>query len=215
MSITRTLGIAAALLALCAAGCNIVGPAYYFIHGPEKTKKLYALDQETTGVVFVDDRQNIVPRRILRTTMAEEAEKTLLKNRVLKDMVSAASALSAAGNDRHGRPIPVTEIGRAVRASTIVYATVDGFTLTPDGTTFAPEASVRVKVLSVEGDQRLWPEDPEGHPIRVRMQVKAKDLPRSVSARYQAEDELARRVGLEIAWLFFNHDRATGPRIPD
>jgi hypothetical protein len=47
------------------------------------------------------------------------------------------------------------------------------------------------------------------------MQVKAKDLPRSVSARYQAEDELARRVGLEIAWLFFNHDRATGPRIPD
>ena len=210
--------IPAALLAcltLLPAGCNIVGPAFYFIHGPEKTKKVFTLDPEKTAVVFIDDRGNKVPRRALRAAMAEQAEKTLLAKKVVKDMISANSALIAAGNDKHGKPVPVSEIGRAVQAQVVIYATVDAFTMTQDGNTFAPEALLRVKVVSAEDDTRLWPPMPEGYPLRVRPRPEAKDLPSSVSARYQAEDELARMAGMEIAWLFFDHDKATGPRIPD
>jgi hypothetical protein len=209
--------IAAALgaLTIIPAGCNIVGPAFFFIHGPEKAKKLHGLDAEKTTVVFVDDRQSRVPRRVLRVTMAEEAEKTLLQKRVVKDMISAQSALQAAGSDKHGKPIPISEIGRAVQAEVVIYATVDRFTLSSDGQTFAPEAEVRVKVMSVHDEKRLWPEDPAGHALLVRAIPQARDMPANVSARYQAEDELARRVGLEIAWLFFDHDKPTGPRVPN
>ena len=205
------------VVTLLPAGCNIVGPAYYFIHGPEKTKKVYTLDEEKTAVVFVDDRQNKVPRRALRAAMAEEAEKTLLQKRVVKDMVSANSALVAAGNDKHGKPLPVTEIGKAVQAETVIFATIDKFSLTPDGSTYQPEVLMRVKVVSVAEDKRLWPDGgfPEGYPLRVRLRAEAKEVPTSVSGRYGAEDALARQAGLEIAWLFFDHDRATGPRVPD
>jgi hypothetical protein len=207
--------ITLATLTLLLTGCNIVGPAYYFIHGPEKTKKLYALDKEKSTVVFIDDRENRVPRRTLRLSMAQQTENTLLKQKVLKDMVSANSALTAAGGDRHAKPIPVAEIGKAVQADIVIFAAVDLFTLTPDGNTYAPEARLRVKVISAADDKRLWPDDPAGYPLRVRLRPEAKDLPTSVSARYAAEDELAKRAGLELAWLFFNHEKATGPRMPD
>ena len=201
-------------LALLPAGCNIAGPAFYFIHGPEKVKKLHELDKEKTTVVFIDDRQSRIPRRVLRATMAEEAEKTLLRERVVKDMISAHSALQAAGSDKHGKPIPIAEIGRAVRADVIIYATVDGFTLSPDGQTFAPAAELRVKVVGVHDEKRLWPEDPAGHPLRVMAAPQTREMPANVSARYQAEDELARQIGVEIARLFFDHEKPTGPRVP-
>jgi hypothetical protein len=76
---------------------------------------------------------------------------------------------------------------------------------------------MRVKVVSVEDDKRLWPgsDFPEGFPMRVRLRAEAKEVPTSVSARYAAEDVLARRAGMELAWLFFDHDKPTGPRVPD
>jgi hypothetical protein len=207
--------ISIAALSLLPAGCNIVAPAYYLIHGPERDKKLFKLDEAQTTVVFIDDRQNQIPRRALRAGIAEETERILLKQKVVKDMISANSALTAAGSDRHGKPIPVAEIGKAVDAKVIIYATVDSFSLTPDGSTFAPTTILRVKVFSVADEKRLWPADAAGYPVRVRLSPQAKDIPTTVSGRYAAEDELAKRAGLEIAWLFFDHERPKGPRMPD
>lgn len=205
-----SLGSAAIL-----GGCNIVGPALYFAHGPEKTRKLHTLDADKPTVVFIDDRQNRVPRRILRISMAEEAEQTLMSTKAVRDMISGQSALTAAGNDRSGRPLPIADIGRAVDAKIVIYATVDDFTLTPDGQTFAPTARVRVKVIDIEDESRSWPEDPAGQPIFIRAQVTSRDLPASVAARYRAEEELARLTGLHIARLFHDHEKPRGAKVPD
>jgi hypothetical protein len=197
------------------AGCNIVGPAYYLIHGPEKTKKLFALDEKKTTVIFIDDRQNRVPRRALRLTMGQEAEKTLLKQKVVKDMVSAESALLAAGTEHRGQPVPISEVGAAVKADIVIYATVDSFGLSPDGESFAPAARLRVKVIDAPSDTRLWPENESGYPLVVKPVLTAKEVPTSLSARYKAEDELAQLTGVELAQLFYNHEALRGPRSPD
>jgi hypothetical protein len=209
-----TLAGTVAILAIVSvlSGCNIVGPAYYFIHGPEKVKKAYALDKEKPTTIFIDDRANHVPRRVLRLTIAQEAEKALLKKKVVKDMIAAESTMVAAGHDRYEKPIPIADIGRAVKADVLIYATVDAFTLTQDGQTYDPVARVRVKVLDARNDARLWPDDSRGQLLTVRVRPKTSPVPSSAAGRYEAEDELAKQVGLEIAWLFFDHEAEHGPK---
>jgi hypothetical protein len=194
-------------------GCNIVAPAYYLVHGPEKIKKEYALDKTKPTVIFIDDRANRVPRRALRLMIAQEAEKTLLKEKVVTDMISAESAMLAAGHDRYEQPIPISEIGRSVKADQMIYATVDGFTLTPDGQTYGPAATLRVKVIDTTKDSRLWPlDESRGYPLTVHVPSKTAPMPTSAAARYQAEDELAKQTGQELAWLFYDHEAEHGPK---
>jgi hypothetical protein len=203
------------LAALAAGGCNIVGPVAYFIHGPAKSKKLYELDSKKPTVIFIDDRQNRIPRRALRLAIAEQAQDILLEKKVLEDMISANSALLAAAGDKHTAPQPISEIGRAIEADIVIFATVDSFTLSPNGQVYAPQAQLRIKVISVADDTRLWPEDPMGHPIRVQARAEAKEHPSSVAARHKAEDDLARQIGIALAQLFYDHETPRGIRTPD
>jgi hypothetical protein len=200
---------------LLLSGCNVVGPAALLVHGPEKTKKVHTLDAEKVTVIFIDDRENKVPRRAMRIAMMQEAESQLLAKKVVKDMVAGQSALVAAGNDRSGRPVPIGEIGRAVEAQTVIYATIDEFTLLPDGQTYAPTVRMRVKVVDVATDTRVWPVDPAGHSVFVRPKLTSRDAPTSIAGRYEAEEELAKLAGVYLANLFHDHERPRGAKIPD
>jgi hypothetical protein len=97
----------------------------------------------------------------------------------------------------------------------VIYATVDQFALSGDGQSFSPTATLRIKVIDVASDKRLWPEEPRGHPVIVRLEAKQGTPPTSTSARYKAEDELARQTGLQIARLFFNHEKPKTITTPD
>jgi hypothetical protein len=207
------LSLVAAMITL--QGCNIVAPVYYLVHGPEKIKKVHALDKNKSTVIFIDDRSNHVPRRSLRIMIGEEAEKTLLKQRTVKDMISTQSAMAAAGTDRFGKPLSNTEIGEAVKAQILIYATIDSFGLSTDGTTLAPIVDMRVRVIDVAADQRVWPDDAAGYRLIARLPASTKSMPTSTSARYQVEDELARYAGMELAQLFYNHEANKGVKVPD
>lgn len=217
MTFPRTLALSALLVSigLLFGGCNIVGPAWYMIRGPEKTKKVHTLDKNRTTVVVIDDRGNHVPRRALRVLMGDVAERTLLKQKVVKDMVSSQSALAAAASDRSGKPLSVAEIGEAVRSEVVVYATVDSFSISPDGTTLSPTVVMRVRVVDVAKDERMWPEDPAGHRHITRMAARVQTMPTSTTARYQLEDDLAKRAGLELAQLFFDHIPNAATLVPE
>jgi hypothetical protein len=218
--LTRTtrrviLASALALTCLIVPGCNIVGPIVYLVRGPDKIKKVHALDKTKSTVIFIDDRSNNVPRRSLRIMVGEEAEKTLLKQGTVKDMISTQSAMAAAGTDRFGKPLSNTEIGEAVNAQVLIYATVDSFTLSPDGATLAPSSEMRVRVIDVAADARLWPDDATGYRMFTRLPASAKSMPTSTSARYQVEEDLARLAGLELAQLFYNHEANKGLKVPE
>jgi hypothetical protein len=195
---------------LTLTACNIVGPAFYLVHGPEKIKRLYALDPKRPTVIFVDDRLNRIPRRASRVSMGEQAEHALMTMRHPVDMISSQSALQAAGADRGGKPVPITDVGAAVNAEVVIYAMVDEFALSRDGQTFSPGATMRVKVIEVATGKRLWPEERAGHPVVVRLSPKQGTQPDSTAARFAAEDELARQCGQELAWLFYDHEAPTG-----
>jgi hypothetical protein len=192
------------------AGCNIVAPAYWLVHGGEKIDAEFKLPKDRSTVVFIDDRANRIPRRALRVAIAEETEKSLIKNAGLKDMISAQSALQAAGRESGTSPVPVTEIAQRVHADIIVYATVDTFTLSSDTATYRPMAALRVKVLDAKAETRLWPKDETGYTLTTTLQPKQGEKPTNTGDVYKAEDELARQVGVELAQLFFKHDAPTG-----
>lgn len=199
-------------------GCNILGPALYLAHGPEKIDKLYELDPTRNTVVFIDDRANRIPRRVLRVTMAQEAERLLLEKEVLEPgkLISSQSALAAASTDKYDRPMPVSEIGRAVGADTVIYVTIDEFSLSPDGQSFIPSVMMRLKVIDAADEERLWPkENAAGHALRVRLPIKQGVAPTSLSAQMQYQQELAKHAGVAIAKVFYKHELEKGVNAPE
>ncbi len=211
----RAMIIAAAAAGLALGGCNIVAPAYYLVHGPEKQKALYELPKGRSVVVFIDDRANRVPRRALRLTIAEEAEKALLKSGATKDVISTQSAMQAAGRESGAGTISVAEIGQRVQADVIVYATMDQFSLSPDGASFRPASVMRVKVIDAKSEKRLWPKDDQGYTLTTTLLPKQGQTPTNTGEVYKSEDELARNAGQELAWLFYTHEPPKGIRTPE
>jgi hypothetical protein len=193
------------LLAAVQSGCNIVGPAVYFIHGPAKTPPQFELPKDKPAVVFVDDRGNVLPNRSTRQRIAHAAEQALLGGKAVGkgDILSSDAILSIAAQERFGKPTGIAEIGKAVGASTVIYATVDSFGISPNGQEYAPFATLRVKVIDVESRQRIWPtEDREWAPLSVSIADEGRFVPTSSSDRATAEYKLADQTGLTLARMF-------------
>lgn len=215
-STTILLLAAAAGLAVLPA-CNILGPAGYLIAGPEKASALFPLPKDKPTVFFVDDRSSILPSRAVRQTIAQSAEKTLLSGKVLTaDLISSDSVLPVTTSERFERPRTIAEIGQAVGAKTIIYATVDAFGLTPDGAAFNPGAVLRVKVIDADTQKRLFPEgsEKEWQVLQITTDTRTAALPRTVGERTIAEQEFAKLVGLRLGQMFITHEaRDANPRI--
>lgn len=208
-SLARSLTVlAAATLTLSMSACNIVGPAYYFIHGPEKVPAAFTLDRKRTTIVFVDDQNSVLNRRNLRLEIASSATETIQREKLVDDMLDGRAAIIAATRDRDGEPMSVTDIGRATKADIVIHVIVDGFTLSVDGVSYTPAASVRVKVIDAKDDKRIWPAAAldKGAPVTVTLFEKAQNPPTTAGAVAQAENELASEVGKAVAELFFEHE---------
>lgn len=205
---------AAALLSM--SGCNIIGPAYVLIHGPEKTPALFTLEKDRSTVIFIDDRANILSPRALRQTIAQTAQKALLENKTLTNVIDGRAAILAASEESSSELLDIATLGKRVGADIVIYATTLKFELSPDGQTFQPEARFNVKVLDVTKPQpRLWPAEREGYPLVVTGGPRAGTLPRTTSEVNKARQALADRAGVAIARLFFSyetHERAMESR---
>lgn len=193
-------------------GCNIVAPVALLVHGPAKTEAMFTLPPDKPVVVFVDDRNSVLPSRAIRQRIAKEAEKALVEGKVLTaDLISSDAILPVAASERFSKPKSIAEIGRTVGAKTIIYATVDTFTLTVNGAEYSPLARLRVKVIDAEDEKRLWPSiDKDAvqqwYPLEYSVPTKSAPLPRNSSERTLAEQSLADRVGRALANLFIKHE---------
>jgi hypothetical protein len=195
---------AAAAIGMLGA-CNIVGPLFVLAHGPEKAPAEYKLDREKKTVVFVDDRTNLVSRRSTRLKISAAAELQLAGQGVVKEVIRSQAIVSAASQDSHAEPKSIAELGIAVGADVVIYATVDFFGLSPDGATFQPTAQFRVKVIDTLTGERLWPESREGHPLLVQMNVRTEQYPQSSGELLEREAVLAEWSGERLAELFYEH----------
>ena len=69
---------------------------------------------------------------------------------------------------------------------------MDEFTLTPDGHTFQPTASLRIKVLDVPAEERLWPEEQAGRTLLVTAPQRQGAPPQTLAEQRKAEDDFAK-----------------------
>lgn len=202
----------AALAAL--PGCNIAGPAYYFVRGPEKIRRAYTLDEKRPTLVFVDDRGSVLPDRMVRREIANVAQQRLLDEGVLEDVISFDSALSATGGDSFSRPMSIVEIGRAVGAEVVIYATMDRFALSSDGVTYEPTAAARVKVIDVAAGERDFPTGmQESFPIGVTLNPRQGTAPTTSGERRAAQRDLAEQLGVNLANVFLDHHPPDDSRV--
>lgn len=200
-------GAALAVLLAC-AGCNIVGPIGVLVAGEEKTPALYELPAERPAVVFVDDRDSRLPTRAARARVSQAAEQALLDGKAVpkSDIVSSESIDAILSSERSSKQSGIAEVGTAVGAQIVVYATVDVFTLTMDGNQFAPTATARVKVVDAREKSRLWPKSPEEwHTVTVTAKVSSPAMPSKQGERSMAEQDLADRLGRAIGNVFVKH----------
>lgn len=192
-----------------AGGCNIAGPFVAVMAGPEGYKARYVLPKEQVAVVFVDDRTNVAPTRSVRELVGLTAERALLKSGVVKDMVQSRLVLSTLRSERMGEPMTIAQVGRSVQARVVIYATLDSWSLSPDGQTFSPKADLRVKVVDAETSARLWPggdEQADGYAqLSVAVPPQSRAAPTTTAATAEAHLELARWVGLRLAQMFYDH----------
>jgi hypothetical protein len=208
--------------ALLLSGCNILGPIGLLVHGPEKMPRQYTLPQERSLVVFVDDRLSRLPRRPLRTTLADQITSKLLENKVSTTIIDSRAAEAAVQREKPTEPMSVTEIGRSVKADVVLHVMVDGFTLSPDGVTFSPQARVFVRLTDTAADARLWPEEdanlpasrrPKGYEVVVQPRTPSSKPPETASEMAQAEIDLAKIVGTAVAELFYDETVKDSSRI--
>ena len=209
-TLVPALGVTVAFIV---AGCNIVAPAYLLIHGPEKIQAVYELDANRTTVIFIDDPKNRIPRRALRMVAAQETERILLEDRALKDVVATQSAMAVSIQDRYGESFSVVEIGKAVKAEVVLYAVIDEFSLSQDGQSYSPIVTMRVRLIDVEKNERIWPlDETTGYLLTAPMRPTRALIPTAHAEMIEAQTLLAKHAGRALAQLFYDHERRLSAR---
>lgn len=198
-----SVGLAIAASGALLASCNIVGPALYFIHGPEKIPRVYELDETRPTVIFLDDRAMNIRRSTTRERITAAAEAALLGEKAVERLIDSRAATAIVANEPRGDLLPISEVGRKVGAEVVIYVVPEMFTLSADGQTFEPAARLRVKVLDAVADQRLWPEQREGYVLNVGASTRQGAPPSDAAAAREAEDKFADLVGLRLAQMFY------------
>lgn len=206
-TIARVLfGVACLTLAGLSAGCNVVAPIAYAIHGPGQVEAIYTLNPQKTVVYFIDDPSSKIAQRRLRYTMADVASRTLLQKKVVVDVLDSRTILAAATKERHGDRMSITELGRAVGADVVIYAVVTNFSMANEGNTFVPSTSMRVKIIDVAEGARTWPAAESGYLVEVRLPQRPGTTAMEQNSRLQTDTALAEKAGLALAQMFYKHE---------
>lgn len=190
---------------LAGAGCNIVGPIAYAIHGPGNVEPVAILEPEQTVVYFIDDPSSKLAQRRLRYTMADVASRTLLEKEIVTDVLDSRTILNAASRERQGDRMSISELGKAVGADTVIYAVVTNFSIAAEQGTFVPIASLRVKIIDVADGVRTWPDSEAGYLLEVRLAQRPSTTGQD-RGRLAIETQLAEQAGLALAQLFYKHE---------
>lgn len=205
------LAALAGLGLLCTVGgCNIVAAGYLAAKGLPKTPAAFELDPLRKTVIFIDDSANKLPRKALIDEIGRTAEELLLRKEAVAEgnMIASRGATLAARQDRFGAARSIIEIGQDVGAEQIIYVRFDEFQLTPDGVSFLPSATMRVKVFDVVTGDRLWPVDqPLGQSITLTMPQGQGTAPTDRAELLQAQERLANWIGVGLSQLFYEHEQ--------
>ena len=206
MSIARTLTVAAfSIVLLTMGGCNYLGPAYYLASPEPEIDAEYLLEDRPT-VVFVDESANELGGMANQQIVGKTISQALLDEEVVTVVYEPRAANAVARQERHGEPMALGDIGRAVGADQIICVQVLQFQPFPTYGQTRPIAQLRVKVLDIPHRLRLYPTDDE---LWRHLTVTLPQMPEEVgnaSKRRELESMLAREIGINVARLFHDYN---------
>lgn len=196
------------------SGCNLAAPASYALFGPGKIDAEHTLAQSRT-VVFVDDRQNVLPRTALRAMVGEKVSEDLMSQELIPSAVRPVDAIAATRqHEEGGKPLSIAAIGRELECQQVIYVQVTGFSVSGDGREqtgagATPTAKASVKVIDVVNNARTYPlaDTKSGREVLAKLREVDLDEIRTVAKRRAVEDRLAMELGLVIGQLFYEHER--------
>ncbi len=195
----------ACLVALTGA-CNILTPLVYIADGPPKADASYTLPEKKT-VVIVDDTTNHMSRVAMRSTLGDTVGEQLLEQDLVPEVISTRDAIAVMRkSDSAGKPMSIQRIGEALGVDQVIYLKVDQFSLVGSGIDRSPEAIVLVKVIDVTSGARLWP-NAGSEAVRGQLLDIEPSATSTSAGRREIEDKLAAETGVEVAKLFYKHER--------
>jgi hypothetical protein len=220
----RSLAASALLILLSGPACNVVAPASYALFGPGKVAAEHTLAQSRT-VVFVDDRQNVLPRTALRAMIGEKVSQDLMTLELIPGAVRPADAIAATRQQEDGtKPMSIAAIGRELECQQVIYVQITRFAIAGDGTDrngvgARPTAAASIKVIDVVNNVRAYPtgDSNAGRELVAKLREVDRDAVSTVAKRRTVEDRLAMELGDQIGKLFYEHERVElgenlGPR---
>ncbi len=107
------------------------------------------------------------------------------------------------------RRVSIERIAREAGVEQIVYVEVKGFALTLDGFTPRPTAVANIKVLDVAANTKVFPGggNPGGREVVAQVREVDPSNYESFAKRRRVEDDLAFKMGVTVAELFYEHQR--------
>ena len=205
---TAGLTLAGVSCLLASGGCNLIGGAFVALHGPPKVPAVYEPDEERTTVVFIDDLNNEFPRRRLRDLAGDVADAEMLGAGVVAEgkLISADSARRAISNETSTDRLSAVDVGAKVGAEVVIWVTMTGWTLQRRPGLIEPTVTAEVRVVDAVTNQRIWPPGSRPYDFRSEFPRSTGEIQNSAE-RTRFEELLARRVGSDIAKLFYTHER--------
>jgi hypothetical protein len=211
-AVARALALAVLLSVL--PGCAGVGFLTTMASGGEQVPAKYELARRPT-LVLVDDPQQLLGRPAMARQVAANArfhlrEQSALSKALLVPGDRLMRVRRELGADYPSTPIAA--VGRRTDAEQVIHVLVRSASLQYGGPVYRPRATVEVKVVEAKGGDRLFPKgqseieglSPRGYPVRSVLDARhteGGDRTNPVMMRR----ELARRVGRDVARLFYAH----------
>lgn len=208
--IRSAAGLGGCGLAAAAGGCNIAGGLFVLASGPPKIPAAFEPDSARPTVILIDDLNSVVPRSALRDRIGSVAERILLEREVFDEgaMISAASARRAALAGSAEQRLSVVDIGRMVGAEVVIWVLMTGWSLSTEPGAVSPAASAQVCLIDTLANERVWPPGERKFPLLEELPRDVRgDVPTSIAARREIEEQLATRFGRALAQMFFEHER--------
>lgn len=202
------------LLCLICAGCEAPGFIAYVVGGPPKMKARFTLEEQST-LVIVDDPSNMLGDPNNATVIAANVGFHLKENDVLLPELVVPqdhlTVLAANMGDRY-LATPIDQIGRRLKADQVIHVQIREVSLQSANTYYEPSAEVEVKIIDTQTGKRLFPISEDkvpgisvpGETLMIEMKRQTLDETRRNAIQMMARD-LAERIGLEVAGLFYDH----------
>src|ERR1043165_9639943 len=96
---------------------------------------------------------------------------------------------------------------RGERPEIVIYASVDSYSASQG---YTPVVGMRIKVIDVTNDKRLWPPEEEKQGVLILTKAEAQQgfEGKTPSEVVKAENSIADRAGLALAHVFYEHEAA-------